>query len=123
VSNYIGGITRNTQPLSLDFLTTQTGVAFAILASPGSIAFTALLGGTPVATGTGVVNSSLQSNNFYGFTGGAFDEIQITVSSFDEAMTLDNLQTSVPEPSTLVLLSGSGIVSLVMALRGRKRTA
>ena len=110
VTNFGSG--PNVFQFSLNFLTNQTDVAFAMVSRSSSWNFEALLGNLVVESFLATVD--LSAFNFFGFTGIAFDEIRIT-SSINDLMIIDNLQLSktnnVPEPTSIALL-GLGLAGL-----------
>ena len=104
-----------------DFGSTLSEVAFSFVSSPGTATFEALLNGILVESGSGVT-SAIDSNNFFGFTGITFNQIRLSVNSFDSAFVIDNLQTvnSVPEPESWALLL-MGVSLIGVASRRDKR--
>lgn len=126
--HYAGNFTNSgtNQTFTITLTTTQTSAAFALSAiQSGDITFTALLDGTAVETATAFADSS-SATNFYGFTGTAFNAIQVdtgTTVILNEPRTrqvvIDNIQlgtentvTPVPAPSGVVLM-GSGLAGLL----------
>jgi PEP-CTERM motif-containing protein len=71
-------------PISISFSTAQDGATLALIGNPlepgpsGSTRFEALLGGVVQASGAGWTGTS-SGTAFVGFTGGAFDQIRISV--------------------------------------------
>ena len=112
-------------PFSIYFNQTQTAAAFALATASGTTTFDALLNGIVVDSGTAATGVNF-TNNFYGFSGVAFNQIRITVASFNNAALLDNLQlgnaaSAVPEPSTLVMAGVATLSGLGVGWRRRKR--
>jgi hypothetical protein len=109
-------------PFFIDFTTDVSAAAFAMVTNPTTSTFTALLNNVPVESFS-VGTTFTSPNDFYGFTGITFNQIEVSTSG--AFMLLDNLQfnSAVPEPTTLALL-GTGLLGLVM-MRRRKlsRTA
>ncbi len=106
---------------SIHFNTVLTEAAFAMITNPGTSMFEALLLGIVVDSGS-LPTRFDEMDNFYGFTGVAFDEIRVTVGGGGNAMILDNLQlgtaAAIPEPSSLLLmLSGSAVGVLAHRVR------
>jgi hypothetical protein len=86
-------------------------------ASPPNSTFTALLGGTPVDSFSAPTSLS---QNWFGFTGLLFDQVQITGGGSNGAFLMDNLElNSVPEPATYGMVS-SALVGLAVWSRRRK---
>jgi hypothetical protein len=118
------GFSPGSSPVLISFSATQTEAAFSLITNDGSTLFEALLGGNVVASQS--ANTDLaQVNNFFGFTGGQFDQIRISPGGDNNRMLLDNLQTGssragvVPEPVSLALfLPGVAAFGL---MRGRRR--
>jgi hypothetical protein len=114
-----GGAVANNgivDPFSIQFTQDQTAAAFAMVTNTGISVFTALLDGQ-VVDQFSTVTSTVSSNNYYGFSNILFDEIRVGVGGFNNAMVLDNLETTaapapVPEPGTLLLM-GTGLLSLL----------
>ena len=107
-------------PFSIKFLESRNEAAFALVTNPGTSTFKALLNGSVVESFTATTDFTL-ANNFYGFTGISFDEIQVSGSG--NFALLDNLQlgaaTAIPTPALLPGLVGLGVA----ALRKRKAEA
>ena len=122
VSNFSfsGGATQTV--FSIHFGSVLTEAAFAMITNPGTSLFEALLGGSVVDSGSfGTSFGSPQ--NFYGFSGLAFDEIRVTPGGANNgAMILDNLQigTPVPEPSTLLLMLAGSSLGIRRLRKGAK---
>ena len=91
----------------IQFQGTVNEAAFAFLTNGGDSIFTALLQGNLVESFTASTNLV---GRFFGFTGITFDAIEVNPDGNGQPFRLDNLQygivtpSSVPEPSTLVLL-------------------
>lgn len=97
-----------------DFGSKLREAAFSFVSSAGTATFEALLNGNLVESGIGMTSTN-NSINFFGFTGITFNQIRLSVNSFDNAFVIDNLQTvsSVPEPeSWALLLVGMGLVGI-----------
>ena len=123
----IGNFAPITSPVSIFFNSTQTSAGFAFVSNAGTSTFTALLNNVVVATATAPTGTTI-SNDFYGFSGIAFNEITFVPGGSNNAFLLDNLQTgtanaAVPEPSATATL-GLGVLALFgMAFAARKRRA
>ena len=125
--NYVSNYTWDNvvwNPTTISFTSTQSAAAFNFTTvNDQSTEFTALLRGTVVHS-FGARTNSFSSNNYYGFSGIAFD--QILISNLDQtpfSFTMDNLQLSVapvPEPSTFALL-GLGAIGLAIGAYRRRR--
>ena len=92
--NRIGNFIPNTfaRPFSINFTNVQSQAAFALVTAPGISTITSFLNGVPVETFS-VTTNGTSANNFFGFQSSAFNEIRISVASFDQALLLDNLIT------------------------------
>ncbi|MBA4065968.1 MAG: hypothetical protein C0501_20065 [Isosphaera sp.] len=119
-------------PITIVFTTNQTAAAFSLATNTGTTTFTALLDGSVVETAT-APTVFLSANNFFGFTGITFDEIQVTPGGNGNVGLIDNIQLSqapppaaapvtAPEPAALTLL-GIGAAGLVGRLRRRRTVA
>jgi hypothetical protein len=110
-------------PFSIHFNAPRTAAAFALITNPGFSTFTALRNGKVVETDTASTDLTSPSN-FYGFSGIAFDEIQVGTAPLMSA-GIDNLQlgavSAVSAPRGLVL-AGVGVLCLV-AYTWRRRQA
>ena len=65
--------------------------------------------------------STILTNDFFGFTGETFNQIQINAGGSNNAFLLDNLESNpavIPEPASLSLL-GIGAVWIYAAIRPR----
>lgn len=112
VGNFSGG---NPDPMqfTINFLTNQNSVAFAMVSNSSPWSFEALLSNAVVESFSATVDTS--ANDFFGFQGITFDQIRITTQY--DYMLIDNLQLgtaqNVPEPSSIALmglaLAGLGI--------------
>ena len=101
-----------TGTFEIDFSALQSGAAFALVSQTGTTTFTALLNGVPVESATAATNL-IATNNFFGFSNIAFNQLTALTVSSDSVFLMDNLQTlaAVPEPETLaMMLVGLGIV-------------
>lgn len=100
-------------PITLNFTTAQTGVAFAMVSNNTSYLFEALLGGNVADSFSATVGTS--AFNYYGFKNANFDAIRVTSRSNDSFL-IDNLQlgtttTPVPEPATwAMMIVGFGFI-------------
>ena len=114
LANFLAGIPFAS--FSVHFNTPQNRAAFAITTwpvksdgSPAMTTFTARLGGVFVEAGTAPTSQS-NPNDYFGFEGILFDEIQISVNSLDHSMLFDNLQTGAPAPLHFIN-NGFGLTS------------
>jgi hypothetical protein len=91
--------------VTLAFTNPQTAAAFALVSNDTSYTLTALLGGSIVESFSTSVGAT--ANDFYGFSGIAFDSIRVT-SNGNDFFLIDNVQfgavSAVPEPSTWAML-------------------
>jgi PEP-CTERM motif len=91
--------------VTLAFTNPQTAAAFALVSNDTSYTLTALLGGSIVESFSTSVGAT--ANDFYGFSGIAFDSIRVT-SNDNDFFLIDNVQfgavSAVPEPSTWAML-------------------
>jgi hypothetical protein len=114
-------------PFSINFLQQQTAVAFALITNEGISTFTALLNGVVIETFNAETQLEL-TDNFYGFSGILFDEIQVNPGGSNTAAGIDNLQlspltsTSVPETSSLLGLLSMGALSIGFCHKRRQKT-
>ena len=114
---------------SLNFLATQSSVAFNMVSNATMWTFEALLGNSVVESfSAGVGNGYSQPNydaNFFGFTGISFDQIRLTGNDY---VLIDNLQMSnlispVPEPETYtMMLIGLGLLGFQLRRKSKKTT-
>lgn len=121
--NDVGNFTFTGQgplnPVTMNFSTTQSSVAFAMAADNTPYTFNALMNGNVVDSFTTTVGFS--SNDFYGFTNDTFNSISITrdTTGGGPFWLLDNLQTSgetfsgsanavVPGTNTLLTVQNGG---------------
>lgn len=124
IGNFEGGIGHH-GALIMDFAAVLDSAAFALVsADGGTTTFQAFLNGVLVESQSLPTNTT-SNFNFFGFTGIQFDRITLSVTSFDGALMIDNLQTTasattaVPEPSSAaVVLAALG----ALALARRRRT-
>jgi hypothetical protein len=114
-------------PFSINFLQQQTAAAFALITNPGISTFTALLNGVVIETFNAETQLEL-TDNFYGFSGILFDEIQVNPGGSNTAAGIDNLQlspltsTSVPETSSVLGLLSMGALSIGFCHKRRQKT-
>ncbi len=134
VGNRIGNFTNSTSvftvPFSILFVNQQPEAAFSFHSlTSGTTTFRALLGSTEVESFT-ATTSGTGFDDFFGFTGITFDEIEIVgPSSGTAALALvDNIQlgstgsgASIPEPSSLALLGIAGASMLGFQRRRFRR--
>lgn len=117
IGNFQGGI-GNVGTLTMDFSSVLDSVAFALVTSPGTSTIQAYLNGLLVESNTAPTDTT-SFTNFYGFTGIQFNQVRLSVVSFDNALLIDNLQLapanlSVPEPTSeaLVMLALAGLFAM-----------
>jgi hypothetical protein len=108
-------------PFVIQFSQSQSQAAFSFVTNPGTSTFEALSNGVLVDSFTSTTNTS-STNNFYGFTGVAFDAIRVTPGGFSSQALVDNIQfnaadQSVPEPFTII----GTLVGGTAAMRMRKK--
>jgi hypothetical protein len=108
VGNDVGNWDASTaaqSSVTLAFTNLQTAAAFALVSNDTSYTLTALLGGSIVESFSTSVGAT--ANDFYGFSGIAFDSIRVT-SNDNDFFLIDNVQfgavSAVPEPSTWAML-------------------
>ena len=110
-------------PFSINFTSPQNEVAFVLATNSGDYSIiTALLGGVVQEIGT-FSTSLTNPNDYYGFSGISFDQIQISLPLGNNgAAIIDNIQTAstVPEPSSFALLGLGGIGLALRAYRRRR---
>ena len=120
--NWIGNFPSTfeaTNPYSVFFDDLVDSAAFAFVSNDGITEFTALLNGNVVDSNSTFTQVS-DPNNFFGFEGIVFNEIQIFVdpTSTEGGGGIDNLQfNTVPEPSTFVVCA---ILAATALVRRRK---
>ena len=134
IGNFFGGVpTTATGPyntsLSIVFSAPVTGAAFDFSSNFGAFSFTARLGSTVVDQISVIIAANTPNGvdgwGYYGFSNDIFDNIQLTAGAPPSdpscincgIFKIDDLQTSVPEPSTV--LFGSGAL-LILALSRRR---
>lgn len=120
-TNVVGNFVWNLQtgqgyvsPFSLHFAVDQTAVGLAISGQATSAHFEALLNGVVVDSGIADIGFGPTVDDYYGFTGGVFDEIRISAGGSAIVADVDNIQLSaIPEPSTcsIALLGLLGLVA------------
>jgi PEP-CTERM motif len=112
--------------VTLAFTNLQTAAAFALVSNDTSYTLTALLGGSTVESFSTSVGAS--ANDFYGFSGVAFDSIRVT-SNNNDFFLIDNVQfgavSAVPEPSTwaMLILGFAGVGYMAYRRRGPAASA
>lgn len=92
---------------SIMFTQSVEAATLQLLTNTGATTFTALYGGSIVELFNASTNRDSVINDYYGFTGIVFDEIQYTISATNSFFALDNVQyivARVPEPPILALL-------------------
>ncbi len=113
----------NFQPLTINFNSPVTAADFAMTYQPGTATITAYLGGVQVDQFVGVSTNLFQTNNIYGFQGGAFNQISVVINMNDHADIIDNLQfRSAPEPASIVTW-GIACAAGLFVVRRRRRKA
>ena len=100
-------------PFSIHFEEDVSAAAFAMITNLGTSEFTALLDGVEIES-FATVTDTINPENFYGFEGIVFDEIQVNVGGSQNAMLMDNLQfntAAIPEPGLglVCVLTAAGI--------------
>lgn len=107
---------------TIDLTPSLGAIGFALVSAEGVTTFEALLKGVVVESATSAT-SATNATNFYGFNGIVFDQLRISVDSYDNAFLLDNLQTiwaPVPEPETWALLV-AGLATVGASARRKRR--
>jgi hypothetical protein len=128
VSPSAGNFNFNNDPLvnpySIHFNAVQTEAALAVITNTATTSFEALLNGTVVASGSAATNT-VNPNNFFGFTGGSFNEIRVTVVGSNGFSLFDNIEFNAtptqvtPEPISLALFAPG--LAVVGFLKRRKK--
>ncbi len=112
-------------PGSILFDAPVSTAGFHLRTNTGTTTFQAFIMGVLVESFSAPTfnTGSPTSNNFYGFQNITFDEIRYTISAFNNALNLDNLQyiSAAPEPSTLALFATG--LALLGFLGWRRRRA
>ena len=127
LSNFDATLSGPFGPFSINFLQEQTAVEFTLLTNTGISTFTALLNGVVIETFNAETQLEL-TDNFYGFSGILFDEIQVNPGGSNTAAGIDNLQlspltsTSVPETSSVLGLLSMGALSIGFCHKRRQKT-
>lgn len=120
IGNYslcCGGV-HNPVSIIFDAIVTDSAFQFITNSSPPDSTFQAYLQGSLVDSFTAFTNFS---QDWFGFTGLAFDEIRVSAGGTGGVFLLDNLQFSsnTPEPAALALLC-SGLAGLSIIRRKGK---
>lgn len=120
LSNY-SPITRT---FSIFFVDDVSDATFSMLTHFGRSTLTAKLDGQTVESFS-AYTYLLARNNFFGFTGLRFDEIEVQAGGFNGAMILDNVSYNSaplipnPVPGSLPLMAGGAIAFGVLRMRRR----
>ena len=117
--NWLGNFLNDTlNPISINFESAVEGASFSLITNASETQFTALLDGEVVETAFAFTELT-NPNNFYGFEGIVFDEIEVFVDpASNGALGIDNLSfTAIPEPGVGVVLA----MGLVAGASRRRR--
>ncbi len=104
-------------PVSIFFNDVLSEAAFAIVTnqSPPDTTFEAYLNGNLVESFTAPTDV-FNPNNFFGFTGIAFNEIRVSGGGINNALAIDNIQlgpqANVPEPATMAIFGGLAVAGI-----------
>ena len=112
LGNFRGGASSN--PMDILFTQDVDAAAFAFATNPGTSTITALLNGAAEASFAPATNPT-SANNFFGFTGFVFNEIQISAGGVNSAGLIDNLQFTLAVPGPI---AGAGLPGLILAAGG-----
>jgi hypothetical protein len=122
VGNFFNG-SSPVDPVTLNFTSAETSVAFAMVSNSSSYQFQAKLNNTLVDSFTSTVGTG--SSDFYGFTGETFNSITITSLGNPDFWLIDNIElgkaVAAPEPASLALL-GVGMIGTGVMVRRRRQS-
>ena len=109
--------------LVIDFSSNLEAAALSLYSQTGTTTITAYLNGGFVESHNFSTNLT-STTNYYGFVHSRFNQLRITVASFDNAFIADNLQfrgSVVPAPGALVTALLGTVPGATLLLRRRRK--